>query len=62
LKILDPLIEPVLSSFVNGVEQPLNESLNNIKTTLGVAWIATMAGTFVVGVVAGRVYQSKTKR
>ncbi len=32
LKILDPLIEPVLSSFVNGVEQPINESLNDIKT------------------------------
>ena len=62
MKILDPLIEPVLSSFVNGVEQPLNESLNNIKTTLGVARIATMAGTFALGVVAGRVYQSKSKR
>jgi hypothetical protein len=32
LKLLDPLIEPVLTSFVNGVEQPLNESLNDFKT------------------------------
>lgn len=58
LKILDPLIDPVLSSFVSGVEKPLNDSLNDIKTTLGVAWIATMAGTFAIGVVVGRVYQS----
>ena len=35
LKILDPLIEPVLSSFVSGVEAPLNESVNDLKKVKG---------------------------
>jgi len=59
LKLLDPLIEPVLTSFVSGVEQPINDSLNDIKTRLGMAWVASGLFSFGLGVVAGRAMSRK---
>ena len=59
LKLLDPLIEPVLTSFVSGVEQPINDSLNDIKTRLGMAWVASGLFSVGLGVVAGRAMSRK---
>ena len=61
LKILDPMIAPILTPFVSGVERPLNESLSDIKATLSTYFLVSTAGAFVVGVAAGRWFEHRRR-
>ena len=53
LQLVDPLIAPVLSPFVEGVKRPLNDALNDIKRDIGTAWILSTTATLVTGIIVG---------
>lgn len=57
LRLIDPLIAPVLGPFVEGIERPFNDSLADFKGTLARYWVVSVAGSFLLGAAAGSLYR-----
>jgi len=54
LLAVDPLISPVLTPFVEGVQEPINAIIRDVENDIRKALICTAAVSLVTGVLVGR--------
>lgn len=54
LQLVDPLIAPVMTPFVEGLQKPINESLNEFKVNLVSYWALSVTASLATGYLCGR--------
>jgi hypothetical protein len=59
---LDPLIQPVLTPFVEGLKIPINEALGSVESDVKRALLATAVVSLATGFLVGRMIPGKPDR
>lgn len=61
LQLVDPLIAPVMTPFVEGLQKPINESINQFKLNLVSYWALSATASLATGFVLGKMWESRRK-
>lgn len=62
LQLVDPLIAPVMTPFVEGLQKPINESLNEFKMNIVSYWALSVTASLAAGYVCGRFLPRESRK
>jgi hypothetical protein len=61
LQLVDPLIAPVMTPFVEGLQKPINDSIQEMKMNIVSYWALSVTASLATGYLCGR-FLGKTNK